>query len=141
MPPELQITDDSHVRTIRLNRPQKKNALSHTLAWDLVGSIDEAAADDDVWVLAITGTDDAFCSGIDLTPERNATDQGNTAEIYAYSPFGESDDASPLGNPYRFTARRLDAATGLYYYRARMYDAALGRFLQPDPAGRWCESP
>ena len=76
MPPELQITDDSHVRTIRLNRPQKKNALSHTLAWDLVRSIDEAAADDEVWVLAITGTDDAFCSGIDLTPDRNATDRG-----------------------------------------------------------------
>ena len=35
---------------------------------------------DDVWVLAITGTDDAFCSGVDLTPEGNAPDRGPMSE-------------------------------------------------------------
>ena len=34
-----------------------------------------------------------------------------------------------------FTGRELDEETGLYYYRARMYDAQLGRFLQTDPVG------
>ena len=58
---------------------------------------------------------------------------GQAAE--RYSPFGESSDSSPLGNPYRYTGRRLDNETGLYYYRARHYSAALGRFLQPDPLG------
>ena len=28
---------------------------------------------------------------------------------------------------------KWDASTGLYYYRARYYDAVLGRFLSPDP--------
>src|SRR5262249_33626381 len=37
--------------------------------------------------------------------------------------------------PYRFTDRRLDPETGLYYYRARYYDPAKGRFLQTDPVG------
>ncbi len=37
--------------------------------------------------------------------------------------------------PYTFTGRELDAGTGLYYYRARTYDAATGRFLQRDPIG------
>ncbi|MBU2569647.1 MAG: hypothetical protein KJ725_06325 [Gammaproteobacteria bacterium] len=60
---------------------------------------------------------------------------GQAAERYRYSPFGESSDSSPLGNPYRYTGRRLDNETGLYYYRARHYSAALGRFLQPDPIG------
>ena len=54
---------------------------------------------------------------------------------YAYSPFGESSDPDALGNPYRYTGRRLDAETGLYYYRARYYDPVAGRFLQADPAG------
>ncbi len=36
---------------------------------------------------------------------------------------------------YRYTARRFDNETRLYYYRARYYDVNWGRFLQPDPAG------
>jgi RHS repeat-associated protein len=42
---------------------------------------------------------------------------------------------SAVGNPYLFTGRRLDEETGLYYYRARYYDAGKGRFLQRDPLG------
>jgi RHS repeat-associated protein len=33
----------------------------------------------------------------------------------------------------RFTGQRWEANLGLYDYRARFYDPALGRFLQPDP--------
>ncbi len=63
----LIISDDAHVRTIRLNRPEKKNALSDELAWGIVTAVEEASRDDAVWVIAITGTGDAFCSGLDLT--------------------------------------------------------------------------
>ena len=37
--------------------------------------------------------------------------------------------------PYTFTSREFDPQTGLYYYRARTYDVAVGRFLQEDPLG------
>ncbi len=37
--------------------------------------------------------------------------------------------------PYKFTSRRLDPETELYYYRARMYWGTGGRFLQTDPVG------
>ena len=60
---------------------------------------------------------------------------GTVAESYAYGPYGESADGDLIGNPYRFTGRRLDAETGLYYYRTRYYDPVTGRFLQADPAG------
>ncbi|MGC8947612.1 MAG: RHS repeat-associated core domain-containing protein, partial [Anaerolineae bacterium] len=33
---------------------------------------------------------------------------------------------------YKFTGQRLDESTGLYYYEARYYDPALGRFVQAD---------
>jgi 2-(1,2-epoxy-1,2-dihydrophenyl)acetyl-CoA isomerase len=62
----LAVRDEGRVRTIVLNRPEKKNALSHELAWGIVGAVQEAARDDAVWVVAITGTGDAFCSGLDL---------------------------------------------------------------------------
>ena len=58
---------------------------------------------------------------------------GNMVEQYTYSPFGIPDQQS--GNPFRYTGRRLDAETGLYYYRARYYSPEIGRFLQVDPIG------
>ena len=67
----LEITNDGHVRKLRLNRPEKKNALSDELAWGIINAVKEAAKDDDVWVIGITGTADSFCSGLDLKPSGN----------------------------------------------------------------------
>jgi len=50
-----------------MKRPEKKNALNNELAWGILAAVEEAARDDSVWVVAITGTGDAFCSGLDLT--------------------------------------------------------------------------
>ena len=63
----VKVSDQGHVRTIVLNRPEKKNALSNALAWGVVAAIDAAAKDDNVWVVALTGSGDAFCAGLDLT--------------------------------------------------------------------------
>jgi len=63
----VKVTDAGHVRTIALNRPDRKNALSDALAWGVVNAIDDAAKDDNVWVVAVTGTGDSFCAGLDLT--------------------------------------------------------------------------
>jgi RHS repeat-associated protein len=38
-----------------------------------------------------------------------------------------------VGNSYRYTAREYDQQTRLYYYRARYYDTAIGRFISEDP--------
>jgi len=55
---------------------------------------------------------------------------------FVYDPYGnETSGATITGNPYRYTGRRLDAQTGLYYYRARYYDPKVGKFLQTDPIG------
>jgi RHS repeat-associated protein len=40
---------------------------------------------------------------------------------------------SAIANPYIFTGQRLDEESGLYFYRARYYDAFEGRFYQRDP--------
>ncbi len=50
-----------------------------------------------------------------------------------YSPFGQI--ATLAGTNFGFTGQRYDSETGLYYYKWRYYAPALGRFLQPDPAG------
>lgn len=64
---------------------------------------------------------------------------GSIRDTYHYGPYGERVDWSPqdadTGNPFRYTGRRYDPETGLYYYRARYYSPKLGRFLQADAAG------
>ena len=62
----LHIQTHDHVRTLRIDRPKVKNAINAELAWAVIGAVEDAARDDDVWVLAITGTGDAFCAGLDL---------------------------------------------------------------------------
>jgi len=51
------------------------------------------------------------------------------------TPDGQTASQSAYGNPYLFTGREFEPETGLYYYRARYYDPAIGRFLQSDPIG------
>jgi len=73
------------VRILRLNRPEKKNALSDELISALVQGVEEAASDDEVRVVALTGQGGAFCSGVDLSP-RKRTDPppesaGQTVEM------------------------------------------------------------
>jgi enoyl-CoA hydratase/carnithine racemase len=55
-----------HVRVLRLDRPQRKNALTASLGWSIVRAVRDAHTDDNVRVLALTGNGDAFCSGLDL---------------------------------------------------------------------------
>ncbi len=64
---------------------------------------------------------------------------GTLNAVYHYGPYGEGTNWTPsdalTGNPFRFTGRRVDPETGLYYYRARYYSPRTGRFLQTDPIG------
>jgi RHS repeat-associated protein len=64
---------------------------------------------------------------------------GSIAQQLAYDEYGnltsQQPPASKTGEPFRFTGRRFDPETGLYYYRARYYAPQLGRFLQVDPVG------
>src|SRR5258708_4798203 len=63
----VKVTDSGHVRTITLNRPEKKNALSNELAWGVGAAVEDAAKVDDGWVIAIPGSGDSFCAGLDLS--------------------------------------------------------------------------
>ena len=66
----------------------------------------------------------------------------SVVESYKYDAFGNVTifdsslvprPSSLVNNPYTYTSREYDSETGLYYYRARYYDASVGRFLTEDP--------
>jgi enoyl-CoA hydratase/carnithine racemase len=96
----VKVVDAGHVRTITLNRPEKKNALSNELAWGVVGAIDDAARDDNVWVVALTGSGDSFCAGLDLS--------GGERFHPASAMSAQLDDISWVGNFLLAIRKRCD---------------------------------
>jgi len=61
------------VRTLRLNRPEKKNALSNELIAAIIDAVEGAAHDEDVRVVGVLGEGSAFCSGADFSDTKPAT--------------------------------------------------------------------
>src|SRR6476659_6856434 len=57
---------DGHKATITLNRPDALNALSPHMITELRTAYDEAENDDNIWILIVTGTGRAFCTGADV---------------------------------------------------------------------------
>lgn len=112
--------------------------LSHRLLTGL--SLDETIAR-----IAInsSGQKDVAGSRIYITDALNSViaqladdDNANLQNSYAYSPYGQTGTVGPdvTGNPNQYTSRESDR-TGLYYYRARYYDAVLKRFISSDTIG------
>jgi len=62
----LLIDTTDRVRTLTLNRPQSRNALSSALRDRFHAALADAEADQDVDVVILTGADPAFCAGLDL---------------------------------------------------------------------------
>lgn len=61
--------DGDGVAWLRLDRPEKRNAIDRPLRTALLGAIHEATEDPDVRAVVITGIGVAFSSGADLTQE------------------------------------------------------------------------
>jgi RHS repeat-associated protein len=62
----------------------------------------------------------------------NAT--GDVITSRDYDAWGSPLDGATEGG-FAFTGREWDPETGLYYYRMRYYDSAIGRFISEDPSG------
>ena len=62
-----------------------------------------------------------------------ANSSGSKVAELRYNPWGGTRYTSgTTPTSYQFTGQRNDSYIGLYFYNARMYDPALGRFISPD---------
>jgi enoyl-CoA hydratase/carnithine racemase len=80
--PEVQVVAEPGIRTLRLCRPAKRNAITSAMYAALADALSAADADDDVRVVVLTGSGGSFTAGNDL------------ADMAANPPLG--DDAPPL---------------------------------------------
>jgi enoyl-CoA hydratase/carnithine racemase len=71
--PELLIEDRGAVRTLTMNRPEKRNALNNALTEALLEGLRAADADDAVNAIVLTGAGSAFSAGADLSELKDLT--------------------------------------------------------------------
>jgi len=86
----IQLTFDSGIATLTLNRPDKRNAISYELIEDLLGALEEVNHSSSR-ILILTGAGKAFSSGMDLenlkaligrTPEQNLRDSRTMVSLF-----------------------------------------------------------
>ena len=77
----LEVRTESGVRWLRLNRPDKRNALNGALVEALTDAVEEAGTDDEVRVVVLTGNGRDFCAGADLEELARIRDQGPEASL------------------------------------------------------------
>lgn len=58
---------EDNILTITLNRPDKLNAFTGTMMFELIDAFDKADADDEVRAVIVTGAGRAYCAGADLS--------------------------------------------------------------------------
>ncbi|MBR0654666.1 enoyl-CoA hydratase [Plastoroseomonas arctica] len=63
---EIEVTDDDGLRSIRIARPEKKNALTRAMYAAMAEALDEAATRPSVRAVMITGGTECFTSGNDV---------------------------------------------------------------------------
>ena len=71
----LEVDSERATALIRLNRPQKKNALNTALRGEMTHCIDALCADDGVHAIVITGNDNCFSAGLDLAEVMSVDDE------------------------------------------------------------------
>ena len=87
----LRRTDEGSVATVRLARPESRNALNAALIEEISRCFGELAEDDAVRVVVLTGEGPSFCAGADIgymrdtaafSYEENLEDARRLAEMY-----------------------------------------------------------
>ena len=74
-------SDSGSIRTITLNRPERRNAMTPEMQSELIAAMNDAAVSP-CRVVVFAGAGDAFCSGLDLSALHGMIDKG-AAEAHA----------------------------------------------------------
>jgi enoyl-CoA hydratase/carnithine racemase len=79
--PSLLVADTAGVRTVALNRPERRNALSLALMRELIDVLAATAADTSIQVVVLRGEGPGFCAGHDMS-EMIGCELGDYRELF-----------------------------------------------------------
>jgi enoyl-CoA hydratase/carnithine racemase len=73
---KIRVADAGHVHTITLSNPERRNAIGPRMVNELLWALEDAHADDEVFVIVLTGEGKAFCAGGDFAQMTGAGSDG-----------------------------------------------------------------
>jgi len=76
MTAEIVVTEEEGIRIVRMNRPEKKNALTQTMYAEMTHALREAEAKDTIRCVVLSGCPGAFCAGSDISDFQRRTEGG-----------------------------------------------------------------
>ena len=87
--------DDGGIAILRLDRPERRNALNSELLGELVDAVERFSIDETLRVLVFSTTSErALCSGVDVTEELDYA--GGVARMRSFSQFLAALEAFPV---------------------------------------------
>lgn len=101
--------DDAGVALLTLNRPDELNSFTVTMARELEECFRQAASDDEVRAIVVTGAGRAFCAGMDLSAEGNVFGLDETLDPSPEA-FAADHDQEPWQSGMRDTGGKVTLA-------------------------------
>ncbi|GIW16849.1 enoyl-CoA hydratase/isomerase family protein [Tepidiforma sp.] len=149
--PDIEYTLEGSTAVLRLNRPEKMNAITYEMLGAIEDAIRQAGTDDRVRALVLTGTGRAFSAGTDLQQLSSQPPTAGRAESYGRA-YAESRPApwtfASIGKPTIAAVNGVAVGVGVEFtsqcdFRIAAESARFGwvfvhRGLVPDTAaGTW----
>ena len=75
---QIQLEINDGIATIWLNRPDKMNAFTERMRYEVIDALDRTDANDDVRAVIFTGRGRAFCAGADLSSGEGSFSKGGS---------------------------------------------------------------
>lgn len=83
----ITVARDGAVLRLMMNRPSHRNSLSRSMIDELVETLTDAATDDSLRAVHLTGADENFCSGADWVATNNAGTRPRTGDLVRRIPL------------------------------------------------------
>lgn len=78
------VTDDGAVRIVRMNRPEKKNALTQAMYAEMTRALREADASDSIRCVVLAGAPGVFTAGNDIADFLQAAQDGSDLRAHGF---------------------------------------------------------
>ena len=121
-------TTEGRVRTVVINRPEKKNALTIAMYERMAGELGRAAEDPAIRVVVLTGTDGVFTAGNDLADFQKAGDDEDAAFV---NPFLAALPLFPKPLVAAVDGLAVGIGTTMLLHCDLVYASSEARFVMP----------